>query len=232
LMKPLAFKRHRYPAEVIRYAVWLYFRFTMSLRDVEELLAQRGIEVSYETIRCWTIKFGPQIAANLKSRRPAPSPRWHLDEMICKVGGKRMYLWRAVDDEGEVLDMLMAPYRDSWTAMKYLTTLIANQPVWPESITTDGLKSYSRALRILKIPELHRPGGLIGNNRAENSHLPIRRRERKMQKFKSQLSAQRFLTTHAAIYNTFYTQPHLVRRPTLKILRGNAMEVWKEATAA
>jgi transposase-like protein len=106
-MRPISFKRHRFPPDVIRYAVWLYFRFTMSFRDVEELLAQRGIEVSYETIRCWTIKFGPQIAENLKKRRPAPSPRWHLDEMICKVGGLRMYLWRAVDDEGEVLDLLM-----------------------------------------------------------------------------------------------------------------------------
>ena len=98
-MRALSFKRHRFPAEVIRYAVWLYFRFTLSFRDVEELLAQGGIEVSYETIRCWTIKFGPQIARNLKRRRPAPSPRWHLDEMVCSVGGRRMYLWRAVDDE-------------------------------------------------------------------------------------------------------------------------------------
>ena len=104
-MKPLSFKRHRFPADVIVHAVWLYFRFTLSFRDVEEMLAERGIEVSYETIRCWTIKFGPQIARRLKRRRPAPSPRWHLDEMVCKVRGRRMYLWRAVDDEGEVLDL-------------------------------------------------------------------------------------------------------------------------------
>ena len=103
-MKPISFKRHRFPADVIRHAVWLYFRFSLSFRDVEELLAQRGIEVSYETIRCWTIKFGPLIARRLKKRRCAPSPRWHLDEMVCWIGGKRMYLWRAVDDEGEVLD--------------------------------------------------------------------------------------------------------------------------------
>src|SRR4051812_49044322 len=154
-MTALSFKRHRFPAEVIRHAVWLYFRFTLSLRDVEELLAQRGILVSYETIRCWTIKFGPQIAENLRSKRPPPSPRWHLDEVVCKVGGKRMYLWRAVDDEGEVLDMLMSPYRDGWTATKYLTTLIMNQPVWPESITTDGLSSYKMRLKLLKIPKLH-----------------------------------------------------------------------------
>lgn len=230
-MKPLSFKRHRFPPEVIRYAVWLYFRFTLSFRDVEELLAQRGIEVSYETIRAWTIKFGPQIAENLKARRPAPSPRWHLDEMVCVVGGKRMYLWRAVDDEGEVLDMAMRPYRDVWTATKYLAELIANQPTFPERITTDGLLSYVGAAKRLKIEDLHRRGRLRENNRAENSHLPIRRRERKMQKFKSQESAQRFLTTHAAVYNTFYTQPHRLCRSTLRLTRGEAFRVWSEATA-
>jgi transposase-like protein len=133
------------------YAVWLYFRFTMSFRDVEELLAQRGIEVSYETIRCWTTKFGPQIAENLRKKKPAPSPRWRLDEMVCKVGGWRMYLWRAVDYEGEVLDVMMSPCRDTWTALKLLTELIGNQPVWPESITTDGLGYYCLALQILKL---------------------------------------------------------------------------------
>lgn len=231
-MKPISFKRHRFPPEIIRYGVWLYFRFTLSFRDVEELLAQRGIEVSYETIRCWTIKFGPQIAANLKARRPAPSPRWHLDEMFCNIGGKRMYLWRAVDDEGEVLDMAMRPYRDVWTATKFLADLIINQPIFPERIVTDGLKSYVGAAKRLEISHLHRQGRLRDNNRAENSHLPIRRRERKMQRFKSQASAQRFLSTHAAVYNTFYTQPHLTSRGTLRQLRGDAFRVWEEATAA
>jgi putative transposase len=202
----------------------------MSLRDVEELLAQRGIEVSYETIRCWTIKFGPRIAENLKKRRPGPSPRWHLDEMVCKVGGRRMYLWRAVDDEGEVLDLVMHRRRDTWTALKLLTALIENQPVWPESITTDGLGSYALALKILGIEDIHRPGRLRENNRAENSHLPIRRRERKMQLFKSPGSAQRFLTTHAAIYNTFNTQTHLVSRRTLRKFRGEAHAAWQAAT--
>lgn len=231
-MGQLSFKRHRFPPEIIRYAVWLYFRFTMSFRDVEELLAQRGINVSYETIRAWTIKFGPQIAENLRRSRPPPSPRWHLDEMVCFVGGKRMYLWRAVDDEGEVLDMLMYPYRDSWTAAKWIAGMIANQSVWPESITTDGYSGYPKALKHLKIQALHKPGRLRENNRAENSHLPIRRRERKMQKFKSQASAQRFLTAHAAVYNTFYTQPHLISRPGLRSLRAEAFHVWNEATAA
>jgi putative transposase len=230
-MRPLSFKRHRFPPDVIRYAVWLYFRFTMSFRDVEELPAQRGIEVSYKTIRCWTIKFGPQIAENLKRKRPPPSPRWHLDEMVCKVGGMKMYLWRAVDDEGEVLDLVMHRRRDTWTALKLLTALIKNQPVWPERITTDGFRAYSAALQILQLDHLHRPGRLRENNRAENSHLPIRRRERKMQRFKSRDSAQRFLTTHAAIYNTFNTQPHLIRRSTLRRFRGEAHAAWADATA-
>ena len=230
-MRALSFKRHRFPAEVIRYAVWLYFRFTLSFRDVEELLAQRGIEVSYETIRCWTIKFGPQIARNLKRRRPAPTPRWHLDEMVCNIGGKRMYLWRAVDNEGEVLDLVMQRRRDTNAALKLLKRLLRNQPVDPVSITTGGHGSYAAALKELAFTDIHRPGRLRENNRAENSHLPIRRRERKMQGFKSQASAQRFLTTHAAIYNTFYTQSHLIRRQILRRFRSEAMRVWSEAVA-
>lgn len=230
--RPLSFKRHRFPADVIRHAVWLYFRFTLSFRDVEELLAQRGIEVSYETIRCWTIKFGPLIARNLKRRRQAPSPRWHLDEMVVRIGGKRRYLWRAVDDEGEVLDLVVQARRDTEAALRLLKRLLKNQPVEPEMITTDGLGSYGSALRELGLAHLHRPGRLRENNRAENSHLPIRRRERKMQLFKSQTSAQRFLTTHAAVYNAFYVQPHLISRPTLRRFRGEAHAAWNAATAA
>lgn len=230
-MKPLPFKRHRFPAAVIRYAVWLYFRFSLSLRDVEELLAQRGIDVSYETIRCWTIKFGPLIARRLRKRRPAPSPRWHLDEMVCWIGGKRMFLWRAVDDEGEVLDLVVQRRRDTEAALKLLKRLLRNQPIEPERIVTDGLGSYSAALDQLGLRHLHSPGRLRENNRTENSHLPIRRRERQQQLFKSQVSAQRFLTTHAAIYNTFYTQRHLVSRPTLRRFRAGADAAWVAATA-
>ena len=137
-MKQISFKRHRFPADVIRHAVWLYFRFSVSFRDVEELLAQRGIDVSYETIRCWTIKFGPLIARRLKRRRPAPSPRWHLDEMVCWIGGRRAYLWRAVDDEGEVLDLVVQRRRDTEAALRLVRRLLYNQPVEPTSITTDG----------------------------------------------------------------------------------------------
>lgn len=230
-MGPLSFKRHRFPADVIRYSVWLYFRFTLSFRDVEELLAERGIDVSYETIRCWTIKFGPQIARNLKRRR-LPPPRWRLDEMVCTVRGKRMYLWRAVDDEGEVLDLVMQGKRDTEAALKLLRRLLRNQAVAPASITTDGLGSYASALQELGLKELHQPGRLRENNRAENSHLSIRRRERKMQGFKSAPSAQRFLTSHASIYNTFYTQRHLTSRRTLRMFRAAAFQAWSQATCA
>ena len=230
-MKPISFKRHRFPADVIRQAVWLYFRFSLSFRDVEELLAQRGIEVSYETVRCWTIKFGPLIARRLRKRRWAPSPRWHLDEMVCRIGGKRMYLWRAVDDEGEVLDVVVQRRRDAEAATRLLKRLLHNQPVEPESITTDGLASYSAALELLKLRHIHRPGRLRENNRIENSHLPIRRRERQQQLFKSQASAQRFLTTHAAIYNTFNIQRHLISRPTLRRFRADAATAWAVAVA-
>jgi transposase-like protein len=230
-MKPISFKRHRFPADVIRHAVWLYFRFSLSFRDVEELLAQRGIEVTYETIRCWTIKFGPLIARRLKKRRWAPSPRWHLDEVVCSIGAKRMYLWRAVDDEGEVLDVVVQRRRDTEAATKLLKRLLHNQPVEPESITTDGLASYGAALDLLKLRHIHRPGRLRENNRIENSHLPIRRRERQQQLFKSQASAQRFLTTHAAIYNTFNIQRHLISRPTLRRFRADAATAWAAAVA-
>ncbi|MDO8802367.1 IS6 family transposase [Phenylobacterium sp.] len=231
-MKPISFKRHRFPADVIRHAVWLYYRFTLSFRDVEELLAQRGIEVSYETVRCWTLKFGPQIAANLRRRRCSPTGRWRLDEMYVRIGGQKMWLWRAVDDEGEVLDVLVQKRRNKHAALKLLRKLLKNQGIHPETITTDKLPSYGAAVRDLGLKAVHRPGGMRENNRVENSHLAIRRRERKQQKFKSQGSAQRFLATHGPIYNTFNLDPHLIRRPTLRQFRAEAHRTWDAATAA
>ena len=231
-MRPISFKRHRFPPDVIRYAVWLYFRFTLSVRDVEELLAQRGIEVSREAVRCWVIKFGPLIAANLRRRRLPPTGRWHLDEMVVKIGGQRMYLWRAVDDEGEVLDVLVQKRRNKVAALKLLRRLLKNQGIHPEVIVTDGLASYPAAMRILGCKDRHHPGRLRDNNRVENSHLVIRRRERKQQKFKSQGSAQRFLSSHGPIYNTFNIQPHLISRPGLRILRAGAQADWAAATVA
>ena len=230
-MAAISFKRHRFPPDVIRHAIWLYFRFTLSFRDVEEMLAERGIDLSYETIRCWTIKFGPQIAMNLRRKRPAPTSRWHLDEMLSTIGGEPVWIWRAVDDEGEVLDLVVQKRRDTAAALKLLKRLLRNQPVEPKAIVTDGLRSYKAALTDLDLAHLHHPGRLRDNNRAENSHLPIRRRERKMQLFKTQASTQRFLTTHAAIYNTFNAQPHLVTRSYLRRFRREAANVWANATA-
>lgn len=238
MIKRLHFRREaaagadRFPAEVIRHAVWLYFRFTLSFRDVEELQAQRGIEVSYETIRCWTLKFGRVFAHNLRRSRPTPTGRWRLDEMVVKISGQRTYLWRAVDDEGEVLDVLVQKRRNKHAARKLLRKLLKNQGVHPEAIVIDGLASYGAALRELGFRERHRPGRLRDNNRVENLHLVIRRRERKQQRFKSQGSAQRFLSTHSAVYNAFNTQPHLICRSTLRQFRAVAHQTWAVATAA
>ena len=161
-----------------------------------------------------------------------PSGRWHLDEMVVKIGGRRMYLWRAVDDEGEVLDVLVQKRRNKHAALKLLRRLLKNQGVHPETITTDKLASYRAAARELGLTSRHHPGGMRENNRAENSHLPIRRRERKQQKFKSQGSAQRFLSSHAAIYNAFNVQPHLISRTGLRTLRTQAHREWAAATQA
>ena len=232
MMKPVWFARHRFPADLIRQAVWLYFRFTLSFRDVEDLMAQRGIDVSYETIRYWTRKFGRLFAHDPRTSRPAPSARWHLDEMVVKIAGEWMFLWRAVDDEGEVLDMLVQRRRNKAAALKLPRKLLRNQGVHPEAIVTGGLASYSAAARELGCNDRHRAGRLRGNNRVENSHLSIRRRERKQQRFKSQGSAQRFLATHAAISNTFNVQRHLISRCTLRHLRTEAMATWVAATAS
>ena len=144
-----SFKRHRFPPEVIRYAVWLYFRFTLSIRDVEELLAERGIEVSREAIRMWAIRFGPQFARNLRRRQPRPTGRWRIDEMVVKIAGEKRWLWRAVDDEGVVLDMLVQRRRNKTAALRLLSKLLKKTGVAPETITTDRLASYGAALRDL-----------------------------------------------------------------------------------
>ena len=146
-MQPVPFQRHRFPPDVIRLAVWLYFRFTLSFRDVEEMLAQRGIEASYETVRCWALKFGQAFARNLRRSRPKPTGRWHLGEMVVKIRGERMWLWRAVDDEGEVLDMLVQKRRNTGAALRLLRKLQKRNGVLPESFTTDKLASYRAALQ-------------------------------------------------------------------------------------
>ena len=229
-MSGLSFKRHRFPGSVSCQAVRWYFRFTLSIRDVEELMAERGIDVSREAIRCWVNKFGPMIAANIRRIRNRPTGRWHLDEAVVRIRGRRMYLWRAVDDEGEVLDVLVQKRRNKHAALKLLRRLLRNTGVHPEAIVTDKLASYRAAMKVLNLQGRHHPGGMRENNRAENSHLVIRRRERKQQRFKSQGSAQRFLSSHGPIYNVFNLQPHLISRSGLRVLRGQAETAWSAAT--
>ena len=230
-MSPISYARHQFPPDVIRHAVWLYLRFTLSYRDVEELLAERGLEVSYETVRRWVLKFGPLFARNLRRQRPRPTERWHLDEMIVVIGGRRMYLWRAVDSEGEVLDLLVQRRRDTTAAVKLMRNLMKKQGFAPRVLVTDKLRSYSSAKERIGLSAIHEQG-LRMNNRAENSHQPVRRRERKLQRFKSPGSAQRFLSSHAAVHNTFNVQRHLISRRTLHLFRAEAMDQWRHATAA
>ena len=230
-MSSSSYRRHRFPATVIQQAVWLYFRFPLSLRDVEDMLSQRGIDVSYETVRRWSFKFGLAYARKLRRSHPRADTRWHLDEMFVSINGKVMYLWRAVDCEGEVLDVLVQSRRNKKAALKLMRKLLKAQGFVPTLVVTDKLPSYRAALETLGMKRIHITGGR-SNNRAENSHLPIRQRERRMQRFKSAGSAQRFLSTHAAIYNTFNVQRHLISRRTLRQFRAAAMERWQEVTAA
>lgn len=230
-MQPLSFKRHRFPPEIIRHSVWLYARFTLSFRDVEEMLAERGLDASYETVRRWFVKFGPAIAANLRRSRPKPSNHWHLDEMVIGIRGRHYWLWRAVDNEGEVLDFLVQRRRDAKAALKLLRKLLKRQGFAPGRIVTDKLRSYPVAFKALSLSAVH-DRGLRANNRAENSHLPVRRCERKMQRFKSPGSAQRFLAIQSATQNTFYHQRHLLKRSTYKQFRTESFNTWDAATLA
>ena len=168
-MKKICYTRHRFPPAIIHRAIWLYFRFPLSFRDVEEMLAERGIEVSFETVRRWVLKFGPAIAANVRSRRFQPSETWHLDKVFVRIGGKRTYLWLAVDEEGEVLEVLAQSRRNKGAALKLMRKLPKKQGYIPDKIVTDKLGSYSAALRELGLEHLHVTAGRL-NNRAEVSH--------------------------------------------------------------
>jgi putative transposase len=230
-MSNLSYRRHRFPIDVIQQVVWLYFQFPLSLRNVEDLLAQRGIDVSYETVRRWSVKFGLAYARKLRRAHPRPDVRWHLDEVFIRINGKCVYLWRAVDCEGEVLDVLVQSRRNKRAAMKMMRKLLKSQGFLPAVVVTDKLPSYRAALSELGMKARHITGGRM-NNRAENSHLPIRQRERRMQRFKSAGSTQRFLSTHAANYNSFNVQRHLISRQTLRRFRAEAMSRWDTVTAA
>ena len=204
----ISFARHQFSPAIIRPAVWLYARFTLSYRDVEDLLAERGLDVSYETVRRWVLRFGPLFARELRRRHPRPTAKWHLDEMAVIIGGRHFWLWRAVDDEGEVLDLLVQRRRNK-VAVKLMRKLLKKQGFAPEVLVTDKLRSYGAAKSEIGLAARHEQG-LRKNNRAENSHLPVRRRERKMQRFKSPGSAQWFLSLHAAVQTP---EPETIIKP-------------------
>jgi len=229
-MTNISYRCHRFPPEIIQYAVWLYSKFTLSYRDIEDLLAERGLDISYETIRRWVNKFGADYARRIRSNRPEADTTWHLDEMVVVINGRKYWLWRAVDSEGEMLEFLVQSRRNLRAALRLFRKLLRKQKVQPRTFVTDKLRSYGAALKALQLDIEHQQG-IYHNNRAENSHLPVRRRERKMQRFKSPRSAQRFLNLHASVYNLFNIQRHLTTRTTMKLFRTEAMDQWKQVVA-
>lgn len=224
------YKRHRFPSEIIQHAVWLYHRFNMSHRDIEDLLAERGIEVSYESIRMWCNKFGPHYARRLKRRHQGYGDTFYIDEVFVKIRGQQKYLWRAVDQDGEVIDVFLQSRRDGATAKRFFKRLLRNHGNEPRKIVTDKLKSYGVAHRELAPESIH-DTSQYANNRAELSHQPTRVRERGMRRFKSTQQAQRFLSAHAAVYNLFNLGRHLVSAKNYRLFRDNAFASWKCATA-
>src|ERR687884_786441 len=194
---------YRFPGEIISHAVWLYFRFPLSLRMVEEMLAARGVTVSHETVRQWALKFGQDFANRIRRRLPRPGDKGHLDEVEIKIAGRKHWLWRAVDRDGTVLDVLVQSRRDKRAAKRLLRKLLKRQGRPPRVLVTDKLASYPVAKEeLMPGVEHRRHKGL--NNRAENSHQPTRRRERQMKRFKSARRVQRFLSPHDTINNLFH----------------------------
>ena len=224
------YKRHRFPPDIISYAVWLYLRFNLSHRDIEDLLAQRGIIVSYESIRLWCIKFGRIYTRRLKRRHTGYGDTFYIDEVFVKINGKQHYLWRAVDQDGEVIDVFLQSRRDGAAAKRFFKRLLRGQGGAPREIVTDKLRSYGVAHREL-IPETIHNTARYANNRAELSHQPTRVRERGMRRFKSTAQVQRFLTVHAAVYNLFNLGRHLVSAGHYRKLRTDAFGHWTIAVA-
>ena len=224
------YKRYRFPPEIIQYAVWLYNRFNLSHRDIEDLLAERGITVTYESIRLWCNKFGPKYAKRLKKRHQGFGDTFYIDEVFVKIGGKQQYLWRAVDQDGEVIDVFLQARRGGAAAKRFFKRLLKNHQGEPRKIVTDKLRRYGVAHREL-MPETIHDTTQYANNRAELSHQPTRDRERGMRCFKSSRQAQRFLGVHAAVYNLFNLGRHLVSAKNYRMLRMRAFVSWKSAAA-
>jgi putative transposase len=230
MKKSKMYKRHRFPSEIIQYAVWLYYRFNLSQRDIEDLLAERGISVSYETIRLWCNKFGPKYAARLKRKHLGYGDTFFVDEMFVKICGKQHYLWRAVDQDGEVVDVFLQKRRDGAAAKRFFKRLLKKHQGEPRKIVTDKLRSYGVAHREL-IPDTIHDTSQYANNRAELSHQPTRVRERGMRRFKTIHQAQGFLNVHAAVYNLFNLGRHLVSAKNYRLLRLRAFASWVDAVA-
>ncbi len=223
------YKRHRFPPAIIGHAVWLYFRFALSYRDVEELLAERGVIVTYETIRQWCRKFGQQYANTLRRRRSRPGDKWHLDEVFVAINGVQHYLWRAVDQDGYALDILVQPRRDKRAAVEFLRKLLKGLAYVPRVVITDKLASYGAAMReVLPGVEHRRHKGL--NNRAENAHQPTRERERRMRRFKSPGHAQRFLAAYGPIASHFRPRRHRLAAADYRQVRAERFATWRTVT--
>ena len=227
---PNLYKRHRFPAEIISHCVWLYFRFCLSYRDVEALMAARGVLLTYEAVRYWCRKFGQTYANQLRRRRPRPGDKWHLDEVLLTINKVRHYLWRAVDQDGNVLDILVQRRRNKAAAKKFFRKLLKGCQYVPRVLITDQLKSYGAAKRELLPGVEHRQHRYL-NNRAENSHQPTRQRERRMQRFKSAGHAQRFLAAYGPIAQHFRPRRHRLSAHGYRQEMVQRFQVWREATA-
>lgn len=229
---PVSYKRHRFPSQIIAHAVWLYFRFPLSLRLVEEMLLERGIVVSYETVRRWAMKFGQDYARRLKRKQPGRHDIWHLDEVVVSIAGQRRYLWRAVDQDGYVLDEIVQVHRNTTAARRLLCRLLRKQGCWPRRMITDKLVSYAAARRKL-MPSIEHRSHKGLNNRAENSHVPLRKREGVMQGFRSRRGLQRFVEVFSALRNLFVPpRPSHQSAIAIHLHRMRAIAEWKSATAA
>ena len=222
---------YRYPAEIISHAVWLYFRCTLSFRDSEELLAARGILVTYETIRQWCLKFGQPFANEVRRRLSRLGGKWHLDEVYLKINGQLHYLWQAVDQDGQVLAILLQTRRDKQAAKRFFKQLLKGLRYVPRVVITDKLRSYGAALKELMPSVEHRQHKGL-NNRAELSHQPTRQQERQMRRFKSAGQAQRFLSAHAPINNLFRFRRHLLTAAAARLVRAQAFATWQQVTCA
>jgi putative transposase len=222
---------YRFPPEIISHAVWLYYRFCLSFRDVEDLLAERGVIVSYETIRQWSRKFGAAYARKLKRREGRLGDTWHLDELFVTIQGKRQYLWRAVDQDGDVIDILVQPRRNRRAAERFFRKLLKGQRSEPWRLVTDKLRSYGAAHRTT-MPSVIHVTERYANNRAEVSHQPTRQRERQTRRFKSAGQAQRFLSVHGVVQNLFRVGRHLVSSANHRMLRDRSFRAWRQETCA